>query len=126
MNSSMHKKYSRGLSIVLALFTLSYVLGLAFVLLAWLGVQSFDPLSWPRAALPGYAFVSLLGAAGTYGVWRRKKWGVYCLAATWALTGFVNLVFAPDRPNASIATFAAVLLVIAFFLLLLPAWPTME
>ena len=126
MNSTIQKRYSLGFSIVLALFTFVYAVGVILMLLAWFGVQSLDPLTWQREALPFYALVFLIGAVSAYGIWKRKKWGVYGLAGAWALTGIVNLVFVPPAPMPYKYTFLAALLVIAFFLLLLPEWQRMD
>lgn len=60
------------------------------------------------------------------GILKGKRWGVYCLAGAWALTGVINLVFVPRAPLPFWNIYLAVLLVIAFFLFLLPVWQKME
>ncbi len=57
MNSIMQRKQIRGFYIILSLFTLIYPPGVVFLLLAWLGIQSYDPSTWQHMALPIYAFV---------------------------------------------------------------------
>jgi hypothetical protein len=126
MNANVQKKHTRGLSTILALFAFVYVPGFFYLLLSWFGIQSYDPLRWQYNSLPLYALVFLTGTVSLYGIWKWKKWGVYGLAGTWILTGVVNLVFVPPTPMPYRNTFLAVLLVIAFFLLLLPAWQNME
>jgi len=126
MNNTVQKKYNRGFSIILAVFTFIYPMGTIFLFLTWLGVQSFDPLIWQPESLPFYVLVFLLGSISIYGLWKRKKWGVYGLAGTWMLTGIINLGFVPPTPMPYRNTFLALLLVIAFFLLLLPEWQRMD
>lgn len=123
MSEPAQSRYSRGLSIILVLFTLVYALGLVYLLLSWLGIQSFDPAIWQPDSLPIYMLVFLIGTVSLYGIWKGKKWGVYGLASTWVLTGLLNLVFALPTPNRY--TFLAFLLVIILFLLLRPAWRKM-
>jgi len=126
MNNSVQKKHSRGFASILALFTGIYILGAAFMLLAWSGLQGYNPYTWRRDSLPLYALVFLIGALSSLGIWKWKKWGVYGLAGTWILTGIINLVFVPPTPVPYKQIFLAILLVIAFFLLLLPSWQRLE
>jgi len=126
MNNAMQRSYSRGFSTILALFGLVYTLGAAFMLFAWSGLQSYDPLTWPSNSLPFFALVFLLGSLGALGGWKRKKWGVYALVGTWILSGVLRLVFLPSAPLPTKNSFLALLLIIAFFLLLLPEWQRLE
>ena len=126
MNISLQKKYSRGFTSILAIFTGVYTLGAAFMLLSWSGLQGYNPYTWRRDSLPLYALVCLSGALSSLGIWKWKKWGVYGLAGTWILSGITNLVFAPFTPVPYQQFFPAILLVIAFFLLLLPDWQKLE
>jgi hypothetical protein len=126
MNNAMQRSYSRGFSVILALFSLVYTLGTAYMLFAWSGLQSFDPLNWPANSLPFFALVFLLGSLGALGIWKRKKWGVYALVGTWILSGVLRLVFTPSLPVPYKNSFLALLLIIAFFLLLLPEWKRLE
>ena len=125
MNISVQKKYSRGFASILVLFTGVYTLGVAFMLLAWSGLQGYNPNTWRRDSLPLYALVCLSGALSSLGIWKWKKWGVYGLAGTWILTGIINLIFTPPAPVPYKQFFLASLLVIAFFLLL-PSWQKLE
>lgn len=126
MDNALQRKHSHGFYILLTLFTLIYSLGVIFLLLAWLGIQSYDLLLWQHDTLPLYVLVFSIGCVSIYGIWRQKKWGVYSLATTWVLTGIINLMFIPASPMPFKYTFLAVLLVIAFFLLLLPEWSRMK
>jgi len=126
MNNSLQKKYSQGFTSILAIFTGVYTLGAAFMLFAWSGLQGYDPHTWRRDALPFYVLVCLSGALSSLGIWKWKKWGVYGLAGTWILSGIINSVFAPPAPVPYKQFFLGILLVIAFFLLLLPDWQKME
>ena len=126
MNNAMQRSYSRGFSTILALFGLVYTLSAAYMLFAWSGLQSYDPLTWPSNSLPFFALVFLLGSLGALGVWKRKKWGVYALVGTWVLSGLIRLIFTPSAPVTYQNSFLALLLIIAFFLLLLPEWQRLE
>jgi hypothetical protein len=126
MTVRIQKKRSLGLTIILVVLTAIYILGVFYSLLSFLTVQSYDSDIWQRSSLPFYAFVFLMAAIGIFGIWEWKKWGVYSLAGAWILTGVLDLVFVPPTPIPYIYSFLAVLLVIAFFLLLLPAWQNME
>ena len=126
MNNIIPRRYGRGFTSILALFTFIYVAGAILLILSWFGIQSFDPLTWQHNTLPFYALVYLIGAVCLGAIWKWRKWGVYGLAGTWILTGILNLVFVPPAPMPYKYTFLAVLLVIAFFLLLLPAWQNLE
>ena len=126
MTVQIQKKRSRGLTIILVVLTSIYILGVFYSLLSFFTVQSHDSEIWQRSSLPFYAFVFLMAAIGIFSIWEWKKWGVYCLAGAWVLTGVLDLVFVPPTPIPYIYSFLAVLLVIAFFLLLLPAWQNME
>jgi hypothetical protein len=126
MKDNIRQQHGRGLLIILAFFMLIYSIGAFYFLLSWSGVQSFDPIHWQPNSIPFYALVFLIGLASVYGIWRWKKWGVYGLAGTWILTGIINLVFVSPAPVPYRNTFFAALLVIAFFLLLLPDWQNME
>jgi hypothetical protein len=126
MTVQIQKKRSRGLTIILVVFTSIYILGVFYSLLSFLNVQSYDSDIWQRNSLPFYFLVFLMAAIGIFGIWEWKKWGVYCLAGAWVLTGVLDLVFVPPTPIPYIYSFLAILLVIAFFLLLLPAWQNME
>lgn len=126
MDHTLHTKHGHGFYIILSLFTLIYPLGVFFLLFAWLNVQSYDLLLWQPNTLLLYALAFLIGCVSIYGIWRKKKWGVYSLAGTWVFTGILNLVFVPSSPTPYTYTFLAVLLVIAFFLLLLPEWSRMK
>ena len=95
MSALVQRRYGRGLSIILVLFTLIYTLGLIYLLLCWFGVQSFDPAVWQPNSLSLYIFVFLMGTGSLYEIWRGQKWGVYGLVGTWVLTGVLNFVFAP-------------------------------
>jgi hypothetical protein len=126
MSELAQRKHDRGLSIILAIFTLVYPLGAVYLLLSWFGAQSFNPMLWQRNSLLIYALIFLIGTVSLYGIWKWKKWGVYSLAGTWVFTGAMNFVFAPTTLISVRHTFLAVLLVIAFFLFLRPAWRNME
>ena len=122
MTNSIQKRYGRWFYLILAIFTFVYAAGVIFMLLAWLGIQSYDPLIWQRDALPLHALVFFITTIGLYGIWKFRKWGVYTLAAGWVMTGILNLVFVPPAPMPYKNIFLAVSLVIVFFLLLLPEW----
>ncbi len=126
MTVQMQKKRSRGLTIILVVLTSIYILGVLYSLLSFLTLQGYDSDIWQRNSLPFYTIVFLTAAVGIFGIWEWKKWGVYGLAGAWVLTGVLDLVFVPPTPIPYIYSFLAVLLVIAFFLLLLPAWQNME
>jgi hypothetical protein len=126
MTVQMQKKRSRGLTIILVVLTSIYILGVLYSLLSFLTLQGYDSDIWQRNSLPFYTIVFLMAAVGIFGIWEWKKWGVYGLAGAWVLTGVLDLVFVPPTPVPYIYSFLAMLLVIAFFLLLLPAWQNME
>ena len=126
MGANIQRNRFRGLSIILMFFELVYALGIIYFLLSWFGVQFYDPNIWQHNSLPFYALVFLISAVSIFGVWKWKKWGVYCLAGSWVLTGILNLVFVSPTPTPYSYTFLAILLVITLFLLLLPAWHYME
>ena len=127
MNSPNHPR-SLGLTALLVLLTVTYLLGSVYLLLAWMGLQSYDPLIWQRGAMPFFALLFAFGGLSALTAMRWKKWGVYSLALTWVLTGAANLSFGiPEaQPQASISAFLAALVIIGFFLLLLPAWPSFD
>jgi len=124
MDNVVRNDYGRGFKLILGLFTFVYAGGVVFFLLSWLGVQSYDSLSWQPNSLPFFALVFLIGAVSAFGIWKRKKWGVYGLAATWGSTGVLNLVFV--RPVTYQNALFALLLVVVFFLLLLPEWRRLD
>jgi hypothetical protein len=126
MNNILQKRFNRGFYVILSVFTFTYAVGFFFLLLSWLGLQGFDPSRWQHNALPFYALVFLIGTISLFGIWKWKKWGVYGLAGAWVLTGILNLVFIPPTPIPYKQTFFAMLLVIAFFLLLLSDWQKLE
>lgn len=126
MNTLSQRKFSSSLSIILGLFTFIYGIGVFYLFLSWIGVQSYDPGIWQHDSLPFYVLVFLIALIGLFGIWRGKKWGVYCLAGSWALIGVLNSVFIAPTPFPYRVSFLANLLVVTFFLLLLPAWKDMD
>jgi hypothetical protein len=126
MKNKNPAKYGKGFSTLLIFLFVIYLIGFIFMLLAFLGVQSFDSSVWQRNALPFYALAFLIGTVGLFGIWKHRRWGVYTLAGAWIITGLVNLGFIAPGPIPYKATFLAILLVIAFFLLLLPEWQHLE
>lgn len=77
MDHTLQTKHGHGFYIILSLFTLIYPLGVFFLLFAWLNVQSYDLLLWQPNTLLLYALAFLIGCVSIYGIWRKKKWGVY-------------------------------------------------
>jgi len=55
MNNTIQKKYNRGFSIVLALFTFIYPVGVILMLFAWFGVQSLDLFTLAQTFKTEYA-----------------------------------------------------------------------
>ncbi len=126
MNMPKQRKLSRGLSILLTILAVIYGIGAVYLFLSWIGVQSYDSGFWLQASLPFYVLVFLMTLTGLYGIWRGRKWGAYCLAASWVLTGVLNSIFVASRPVPYRASFLSTLLVVTFFLVLLPEWKDMK
>ncbi len=126
MNMPEQRKRSRGLSILLTVFALIYGVGAIYLFLSWTGVQSYDSGFWLHASLPFYVLVFLIALIGLYGIWRGRKWGVYCLAASWVLTGVLNSIFVAPRPIPYRASFLSTVMVVTFFLVLMPKWKDLE
>lgn len=116
---------SWGLFFLLLLVMITYGLGTLTAVGSWIGHQNLDPTLWSEASLPYFSFVFGLGFISTVAVLKRKRWGVYGLVITWVATGILNILFGPPFPNYTL-TVAAVFLVIAFFMLLLPIWPELK
>lgn len=126
MSVDSQGKRSRGLTIMLVFFGLVYGIGTIYLFLSWIGVQSYDPGYWQHDAMPFYALVFALAATGAYGILAWKKWGTYCLTGAWILTGILNSIFVPPTPIPYRYSFLAFLMVLVFFLFMLPAWQDME
>jgi hypothetical protein len=104
---------------LLALFGLTYAMGIIYFLLGWLRWQSLPP-TWQRASLPLSACVFGLGAFSVAGALRWKRWGVYGLALTWAATVALNALF--PSPISLPSAVATTLLVTLFALQVRRAW----
>lgn len=126
MTTATQIRFSRGFVVVLAILTSVYPLGFAYMILSWLGVQSYNPLLWPQDTLPIYALVFLLGCAGLFWIWKRRKFGVYILTGTWILTAILNQMIRPFVPASYLSIILAYTLMIVFFLFLIPEWKHLD
>ena len=120
MDNPLQRKPSLGFYIILSMFTFIYPLGAISSFLAWLNIRDDIRIMWQDVTLPLYVLVFLIGCVSIYGIWRQKKWGVYSLAGSWVLGDIITMVFLPYSPMLYNYAFLVVLLMIAFFLLLLP------
>jgi len=126
MTTATQIRFGRGFAGVLAILAFVYPLGFAYMILSWLGIQSYDPLLWPHDTLPIYSLVFLLGCAGLYWIWKRRKFGVYMLAGTWILTAVLNQMIRPSASTSYLSIILAFTLMIVFFLFLLPEWKHLD
>ena len=126
MRFQFAKNYSKLFNTMLVFLGLTYFLGAMFLILAWFGLQSYDRSIWQGYALPAYALLFISSLAGILGILVGNRWGVYVLGASWLITGFVGLVSYEQSPISFKSFFLALLIVISFFLLLLPNWEKMK
>ena len=126
MKFQFAKNYSKLFNAVLVFLALVYFLGTLFLILAWLGLQSYDMSVWQSNTLPAYALLFISSLAGILGILVGNKWGVYLLAGSWLITGFVTLMSFEQSPISIKNFFFAQLIAISFFLLLLPNWEKMR
>jgi hypothetical protein len=107
------------LSGLLALFLVTYALGVVSFLLTLLGQPVF-PIETSIGSSLWFGLVFVLGAASTGAIFLRRRWGVYGLILTWALTALLNLAF--PSPVAWVTRVAGFVLVGLFFFLIRPVW----
>ena len=126
MNTINQRKRNPGLSIILTIFAVTYVIGAIYLLLSWVGLQSYDLGFWRRESFAFYTLVFVLAETGVYGVWRWKKWGAYCLVGAWGLNEILNFLFIPPTPAPYQYSLLGILVVAIFFLFLSQSWQEME
>ncbi len=126
MTTIAYVKFGRGFAVVLSILAFVYPVGFAYMILSWMGLQSYDPLLWPQGTFPAYALVFLLGCAGLYWIWKRRKFGVYILTGTWFLTAILNQTIRPSVPTPYLSVTLAFILVVTFFLFLIPEWKHLD
>ncbi len=100
-----------------------YALGTVYFLLGWLGVQSL-PAVWHRDALPLYALGCALGLVGVTALVCWRRWGVYVLAAAWAFTALLSLLY--PRPVQLTTRLVGLLLAAAIALGVWRIWRYLE
>ena len=115
----------RGFVLVVLLLTLTYGIGMMTAVGGWLGHQNLDPDIWQPQSLPYFSFVFGLGFVSSLALLSGKRWGVYGLVTTWISTGLLNLILGPPFPPYTLIVLG-VILVVAFFVSLLPVWPELE
>jgi hypothetical protein len=126
MNAISQRKRGLGLSIMLVFNAIVYVIVAIYLILSWVGILRYDPGFWKHESLPYYILVFLIAAIGTFGIWRWKKWGAYYVIGAWGLTGILNSFFLIPTQLSFRYSGLGILLGLALFRFLLPAWQGME
>jgi len=126
MRFQFEKNYSKLFNTILVFLALTYFLGALLLILGWFGLQSYDISAWQSNTLPAYVLLFISSLVGILGIMVGNKWGVYVLAGSWLVTGVVSLVSYEQSPISLRSFFFALLIVISFFLSLLPNWEKMK
>lgn len=120
--TEQERKRQQSPSLMAAFLAIVYVGVAVYFLLGWAGLQSL-PLVWRemKGTLPLYGLVGILGVVSCILILRRKRWGVYGLLGTWAVTATLNIAF--PRPVNIVAMVLALLLVGITALDIRRVWP---
>jgi len=117
----MRTRPRRGIifGVILFLMLVVYALSIPYLILAFFGVWSV-PALLTRGLLPLYALLSLVNTISLVAILLWRRWGVYVLSLAWVI--FATLVYAGKPPAFVEEQYVASLVLIIFYVSLLPEW----